>query len=225
MKRDTKLTLKTFKNFYSNLEEELLAKLPKAPNRYTIKFVSDYYEKLSLSENFELDSTAEGYLFNILKNVEVTKAAGIDQISGKVLKDGARVLAKPISEMCNLFMALGSFPDACKIAKVKPLFKKGSKTDPSNYRPISLLPLLSKVCERVVLDQSEEFLTLSKILYDYQSGFRKNHSTDICLFFLNDKILKSFDDGLVTGMIFIDDQKAFDTINNDIIFDININNI
>ena len=83
MKRDTKLTLKTFKNFYSNLEEELLAKLPKAPNRYTIKFVSDYYEKLSLSENFELDSTAEGYLFNILKNVEVTKAAGIDQISGK----------------------------------------------------------------------------------------------------------------------------------------------
>ena len=84
MKRDTKLTLKTFKNFYSNLEEELLAKLPKSPNRYTIKFVSDYYEKLSLSENFELDSTAEGYLFNILKNVEVTKAAGIDQISGKV---------------------------------------------------------------------------------------------------------------------------------------------
>ena len=53
----------------------------------------------------------------------------------------------------------------------------------------------------------------------------KNHSTDTCLSFLNDKILKSFDDGLVTGMIFIDLQKAFDTINNDIIFDININNI
>ena len=74
-----------------------------------------------------MDSITEGYLFNVLKNV--TKAAGIDQISGKVLKDGARVLAKPISELCNLFMALGSFPDACKIAKVKPLFKKGSKTD------------------------------------------------------------------------------------------------
>ena len=157
-----------------------------------------------------MDSITEGYLFNVLKNVEVTKAAGLDQISGKFLKDGARILAKPISELCNLSMALGSFPDACKIAKVKPLFKKGSKTDPSNYRPISLLPLLSKVFERIVLDQS---------------GFRKNHSTDRCLSFLNDKILKSFDDGLVTGMIFIDLQKAFDTINNDIIFDININNI
>ena len=121
-----------------------------------------------------------------------------------------QILAKPISELCNLSMTLGSFHDACKIAKVKPLFKKGSETDPSNYRPISLLPLLSKVFERVVLDQTEEFLSLNKILYDYQSGFRKNHSTDTCLSFLNDKILKGFDDGLVTGMILIDLQKAFD---------------
>ena len=100
-------------------------------------------------------------------------------------------------------MTLGSFSDACKIAKVKPLFKKGSKTDPSNYRPISLLPLISKVFERFVLDQTEEFSSLNKILYDYQSGFRKNHLTDTCLYFLNDNILKGFDDGLETGMILI----------------------
>ena len=80
-------------------------------------------------------------------------------------------------------MTLGSFPDACKIAKIKPLFKKGSKTEPSNYRPISLLSLLSKAFERVVLDQTEEFLSLNKVLYDYQSGFRKNHSTETGLFF------------------------------------------
>ena len=83
-------------------------------------------------------------------------------------------LASPISDLRNLSMALGSLLNACKIAKVKPLFKKASKTDPSNYRPISLLPLLSKVFERVLLDQTEEFLNLNKILYDYQSGFRKN---------------------------------------------------
>ena len=93
-----------------------------------------------------------------MKKIEVTKAAGIDQISGKFLKDVARISAKPISELCNLSMTLGSFLNACKIAKVKPLFKKGSKTDPSNYRLISLLPLLSKVFERVVLDQTERIL-------------------------------------------------------------------
>ena len=102
----------------------------------------------------------------------------------------------------------GSFPDACKIAKVKPLFKKGSKTDSSNYRPISLMPLLSKVFEKVVLDQTEEFLSLNKVLYDYDYT---------CLSFLNGKILKGFDDGLVTGIILIDLQKVFDMINHDIL--------
>ena len=151
MKHVSKSILKTFKSFYWNLAGDLLAKLPKSPNRYAMKFVSDYYEKLSLYENFKLDSITEGCLFNILKNAEVTKALGIDQISGKFLKDGAQILAKPISELCNLSMALGSFPDACKIAKVKPLFKKGSKTDPSNYRPISLLPLLLKSLKELLL--------------------------------------------------------------------------
>ena len=75
-----------------------MAKLPKSPNRYAINFVSDYYEKL-LPENFELVSITEGYLFNILKNVKVTKAAEIDKISRQFLKDGARILAKPISKI------------------------------------------------------------------------------------------------------------------------------
>ena len=77
--------------------------------------------------------------------------------------------------------------------------------------------MLSKVYERVVFDQKKEFLSYNKILHDYQSGFRKNHSTDTCLSFLNDKILIGFDVGLVTGMVLIDLQKAFDTINHDII--------
>ena len=133
------------RSFCSNLAEDLLAKLSMSPNRFKNKIVSDYYAKISLSENFELDWITEGYLFNILKNFEVTKAAGIDQITGTFLKDGARILKKTISELCILSMTLGNFPNACKIAKVKPLFKKGSKTDPSNYRPISLLPLFSSL--------------------------------------------------------------------------------
>ena len=70
-------------------------------------------------------------------------------------------------------MKLNSFPGSCEIAKVKPLFKKGSKTDPQNYRPISLLSLLSKIIERIVQDQTEEFLSKNKILYRFQLGLRK----------------------------------------------------
>ena len=82
-------------------------------------------------------------------------------------------MAKSFGELRHHSMTLGSFPNASKIAKVRPLFEKDSKTDPSNYRPIFLLPLLFKVFERVVLDQTKDLLSLNKILHDYQSGFRK----------------------------------------------------
>ena len=103
------------------------------------------------------------------------------------------------------------------MTKLKPLFKKGSKTNPSNYRPISLLPLISKVIEKLIHEQTSTFLSKNEILYNYQSGFRKNHSTDSFLTFLCDKILNGFDEGLMTGMILIDLQKVFDTIVHDIL--------
>ena len=122
----------------------------------------------------------------------------------------------PTTQLCNLSISSGRFPDACKIAKLKPLFKKGSKTDPKNYRPISLLPLMSKVLERIVHEQTMAFLD-KHFLYKFQSRFRKNHSIDFCLSFLTDKISKGFDSGLLTGVILIDLQKAFDIIDHNIL--------
>jgi len=149
--------------------------------------------------------------------LDISKAAGIDNIKAVFLKDGASILGKPIAKLCNLSIKLSTFPDKCKVAKLKPLFKKGSKTEPKNYRPISLLPLISKIFEKVVLDQTQQFLNENKVLYNYQSGFRSSHSTAFALSYLNDKILQGFDKGLVTGMILIDLQKAFDTIDHGIL--------
>ena len=123
----------------------------------------------------------------------------------------------PITQLCNLSISSGRFPDACKIAKLKPLFKKDSKTDPKNYHPISLLPLMSKVLERIVHEQTMEFLDKLNILYKSQSGFQKNHYTDCCVSYLTDEISKGFDSGLLTGVILIDLQKAFDTIDHNIL--------
>ena len=101
--------------------------------------------------------------------------------------------------------------------KLKPFFKKGKKTDPSNYRPISLLPSFLKIIERVTHDETNAFLLDEDVLYNYQSGFRGNHSTNLCLYFLTDKVLKGFDKGLLTGMILIDLKKAFDSINHEVL--------
>ena len=93
-----------------------------------------------------------------MQDIKSSKAAGIDNLSGKFLKDGADVLAKPVSALCNLSISRGVFPSACKVAKLNPIFKKGKKTDPSNYRPISLLCGISKIMEKVVHDQTNAFL-------------------------------------------------------------------
>ena len=83
-----------------------------------------------------------------MQDIKSSKATGIDRLSGKFLKDGADILAKPVSALCDLSVSRGVFPRACKVAKLKPIFKKSKKNDPSNYRPISLLPVISKIIEK-----------------------------------------------------------------------------
>ena len=118
-----------------------------------------------------------------MTNIESSKAAGADKLSGRFLKDGSNILEKPIYALCNLSISQGVFPNACKFAKLKPIFKKGKKTDPSNYRKISLLPSVSKIIERVIHDQINVFLSDKDISYKYQSGFQGNHLTNLCLSF------------------------------------------
>ena len=194
-----------------------MKKLPTTSNRYTFNSRIQYYRHFIQTDAFHLTYTVEIDIEEILRSTNVRKAAGIDDFLGRFLKDGSRVLSKPISKLCNLSIKLRSFPDSRKIAKLKPLFKKGSKTNPLNYRPISLLPLISKIIEKFIHEQTSIFLSNNGLLNNYQSGFRKNHSTDSCLTFLHDKTLKGFDKGLMTDMILVDLQKAFDTINHDIL--------
>ena len=200
---DTRSISKIFKNFFSNLAKSLLIKLPNPPDKYNLQSVLRYYSSFTISDYFCLSNTSEEKVLKIMTNIESSKAAGVDKLSGRFLKDGANILAKPISALCNLSISQGVFPSACKVAKLKPIFKKGKKTDPSNYRPISLLPSISKIIERVIHDQTNAFLSDEDILYNYQSGFRGNHSTNLCLSFLTDKILKGFDEGLLTGMVLL----------------------
>ena len=81
------------------------------------------------------------------------------QSSWKVFKHDVEVLSKPISEICNLSISHGIFPNACEAAKLKVFFKKGKKIDPCNYTPISLLPVIKKIIEKVVHDQTNGFFS------------------------------------------------------------------
>ena len=126
-----------FKNYFSSLAQNLVSELPLSPNIFTESKIVCYYNNNVVSKNlnFQLLETSPEKIPSILKGLNPSKAVGIDNLSGKFLKDGAHVLARPISQLCNLSIKEVSFPRSCKIARVKPLFKKGSKTDPQNSSP------------------------------------------------------------------------------------------
>jgi len=214
---DSKTNCEIFKNFFGNLAKELLNKLPTPTNRFGTDSINTYYNHLNIrNKNFSFKFTTEQIVLKLLQDIEPSKSAGIDNINGKFLKDGSYLLANPIKKLFNLSIKLSEFPELCKIAKVKPLYKKGNKLKTENYRPISLLPLISKIFEKIIHNQTQIYLDENNILYKFQSGFRKNYSTDTNLVYLTDKILNGFEKSLYTGMVSIDLQKAFDTIDHDI---------
>ena len=145
-----KSVAQTFAKFYSNLAESLLKNLPNSPKKLDMNSVHWYYKKIELKDNFNLTLTTEKKILEVLQCIDILKASEIVKTPGRFLKDGANILAKPIAKICNISISSGLFPSDCKIAKLKPLYKKGSKTNPENFRPISLLPLISKVTERIV---------------------------------------------------------------------------
>ena len=103
--------------------------------------------------------TTQIAVLKLLQSLDTTKAVGIDNISGRFLKDGASLLA----DSCYLSIKLAVFPEKCKIDKLKTLFKKGNKLEPKNYRPISLLPLVSKIFEKIIQSQTQPYLNSNKI--------------------------------------------------------------
>ena len=127
--------------------------------------------------------SADKYLSIFSRQMEAIvylEATGLDGIPGRVLKDAAPEIAKPIAYLINLTILTGIIPQEWKEAKVAPIFKSGEKDDVNNHRPISVLPLISKIIIRTVQVQLVSFLATNYVLSEHQSGFRKRHSTLCC---------------------------------------------
>lgn len=146
-------------------------------------------------------------------------SSGWDGISTNTLKEISDTIVEPLTEIINSCLIHNIFPNEMKIALVKPLFKKGDKTQLGNYRPISLLTAFSKVFEKVIFTQLQDFFNSNGLLSNNQYGFRKNHSTDFAACELVDRILQCFDTKRSQHFfsLFIDMSKAFDTLVHEIL--------
>ena len=208
---DSDFVANKFNRYFCNIAEKLVDKLPS--RTYREDRVQDYYKEKGIERNsFKFNVVEQLEVENMLRSLDISKSAGEDKISGKFLRDAAEVITSPLTYLMNLSLKSATVPDDFKMARVLPIYKKGNRNYEGNYRPVSILPVASKVLEKIVYNQMHKYLEQNNLIYAFQSGFRSAHSTDTALTFLADKLRANMDEGLYTGMVLIDLQKAFDTV-------------
>ena len=172
-----------------------------------------YYDSILNS----FDCVTIEYVEQQLSALQTNKATGLDRISARLLKDASSAIAPCLAKIFNCSLSTAIFPSSWKIGRITALYKQGDRTDMNNYRPITILPTVSKLLERAVHHQLYSYLNEKKILAKEQHGFRTRRATDTALIHFTDKILASMDSGQVTGVAFLDLSKAFDTVNHELL--------
>ena len=129
----------------------------------------------------------------IITNLPNKNSCGFDGLSTIILKSIKGIIIKRLTLIINQILDTGVFPGNLKIAKIIHIFKKDDRTVFNNYRPISLLPIMSKVVEKVIADQMNEFFVKHRLLFDHQYGFRSGHSTEHAALELTDRIITNID--------------------------------
>ena len=188
----------------------------------SIPFIPKSYEKYLTSEYTDsmfLKPTSVDELSKICASFNASKASGSDDISPRVVKESICCFVEPLCNIFNKSLSTGVFPEALKVAKVVPLYKKNCKQNIDNYRPVAILPIFSKLLEKVMHNRLHSFLMKYEILINEQFGFRKNHSTTHGVLNVSDYIIRELDNGNFCRGLFMDLSKAFDTIDHHILLD------
>ena len=174
---------------------------------------------LRTTNTFRFSYVSMTFVMKELKKIKRNKSTGPDELPPSFLRDCASVIARPLHHLINLSISTGVIPREWKVAKVTPIFKSGKIDVPSNYRPISVLPVLSKILEKAVHHQLIEYLENNLLLMNTQFGYRKQRSTEIASTLFIDDVRKAVDKGKLVGALYIDLSKAFDTIGHAILLE------
>ena len=188
------------KHFCKSFTNENTTNVPKSP------------EEDRSTCNFDNIIITETCVLKKLTDLNKDKSMGPDEIPGVILKNTASSISKPLSIIFNKSISEGKLPSMWKTANVVPIFKKGEKSNPNNYRPISLTPICCKVLETILRDSIMSFLEDTNYLTEYQYGFRRGMSCTTQLLEVQNDLTIYLDENKSIDIIYFDFKKAFDTV-------------
>ena len=200
-----------FNQYFSSVANSVRTKIPPATKHFSSYLNNPNPNSIFLTPCSPLE------IQKLISSFPIKKSSGPHSIPIRILKLISNDISVPLSDIINLSFETGKFPDILKISKVIPIFKKGSPLEPSNYRPISLLSNIEKIFEKLMYSRISNFLDRHQILYFRQYGFRKSHSTTQAIINIIERIRQSLDNGQLACGVFVDLQKAFDTVDHEIL--------
>ena len=202
-----------FNTYFSNIAKQLVSKIPKTDRNPT----ENLHSLNQINLNFKFREVSFSEIRNILDNLKNKNSRDIFGLSIKLIKSIKNLIIVPLTKLLNVCLRQSVFPNILKKALVIPIYKNGDKNDPSNYRPISLLPILSKVLEKVMAVQIVEFFEGTNCFYERQYGFRKGKSTTMAILNLINQIIRAFERKEYCAVLFCDLSKAFDCVSHELL--------
>ena len=167
--------------------------------------------------SFKLSTVHPDEVDSIISSLNNSNSFGLDELDTYVIKLIHKEILPVVTHIVNLSIASQEFPSLWKSTKVVPLFKKGDRLDTKNYRPVAIVPILSKVLERVVFNQLSTYLETNKLMHPNHHAYRVNHNTTTALVQMYDGWMQAIENGLLTGICLLDMSAAFDTVNHELL--------